>query len=93
MFSDGYSTPGGYLSKAVRPFALAKVMSIAQMMKAEFPDQDKSLSGIGGVETGNHAAEFILLGASTVQVSIQTHFPSNTCRSSFLAHNSLQCGF
>lgn len=65
---EGYSTPGGYSSKAVRPIALAKVMSIAQMMKAEFPGQGKSLSGIGGVETGNHAAEFILLGASTVQV-------------------------
>lgn len=65
---EGYSTPGGYSCKAVRPIALAKVMSIAQMMKAEFPGQGKSLSGIGGVETGNHAAEFILLGASTVQV-------------------------
>lgn len=65
---EGYSTPGGYSSKAVRPIALAKVMSIAQMMKAEFPGQNKSLSGIGGIETGDHAAEFILLGADTVQV-------------------------
>lgn len=67
--ANRYSTPGGYSSKAVRPIALAKVMSIAQMMRAEFPGQDKSLSGIGGVETGSHAAEFILLGANTVQVS------------------------
>ncbi|KAJ7514397.1 hypothetical protein O6H91_23G042500 [Diphasiastrum complanatum] len=65
---EGYSTPGGYSSKAVRPIALAKVMSIAQMMKSEFPGQDLSLSGIGGIETGDHAAEFILLGANTVQV-------------------------
>ncbi|KAH9539845.1 hypothetical protein CY35_15G078400 [Sphagnum magellanicum] len=66
---EGYSTPGGYSSKAVRPIALAKVMSIAQMMKAEFPSSSNlSLSGIGGVETGNDAAEFILLGANTVQV-------------------------
>jgi dihydropyrimidine dehydrogenase (NADP+)/dihydropyrimidine dehydrogenase (NAD+) subunit PreA len=28
----------------------------------------KTLSGIGGVETGDDAAQFILLGASTVQV-------------------------
>lgn len=69
--SNRYSTPGGYSSKAVRPIALAKVMSIAQMMRAEFPGQDKSLSGIGGVETGSHAAEFILLGANTVQVSVR----------------------
>lgn len=62
-----YSTPGGYSSKAVRPIALAKVMNIAKMMKSEF-SEDRSLSGIGGVETGGDAAEFILLGADTVQV-------------------------
>lgn len=38
------------------------------MMKAEFNDGDYSLSGIGGVEAGGDAAEFILLGANTVQV-------------------------
>ncbi|XP_062159509.1 dihydropyrimidine dehydrogenase (NADP(+)), chloroplastic [Alnus glutinosa] len=65
---EGYSTPGGYSSKAVHPIALAKVMSIAKMMKSEFGDKDFSLSGIGGVETGGDAAEFILLGADTVQV-------------------------
>eukprot|EP00250_Pteridium_aquilinum_P006913 c16741_g1_i1 orf=199-1488(+) len=65
---EGYSTPGGYSSKAVRPIALAKVMAIGQMMKKEFSGQDRSLSGIGGVETGYHAAEFLLLGANTVQV-------------------------
>jgi len=65
---EGYSTPGGYSCKAVHPIALARVMSIAKMMKSEFNDKDYSLSGIGGVETGADAAEFILLGANTVQV-------------------------
>ncbi|KAL1566456.1 Dihydropyrimidine dehydrogenase [NADP(+)] [Salvia divinorum] len=65
---EGYSTPGGYSAKAVHPIALAKVMSIAQMMKKEFAGKDLSLSAIGGVEKGNDAAEFILLGANTVQV-------------------------
>ncbi|KAE8658619.1 Dihydropyrimidine dehydrogenase (NADP(+)) [Hibiscus syriacus] len=65
---EGYSTPGGYSCKAVHPIALAKVMNIAQMMKSEFNMKDYSLSGIGGVETGGDAAEFILLGANTVQV-------------------------
>ncbi|RID63399.1 hypothetical protein BRARA_E02410 [Brassica rapa] len=65
---EGYSTPGGYSYKAVRPIALAKVMNIAQMMKSEFGGKDYSLSGIGGVETGYDAAEFILLGSNTVQV-------------------------
>ncbi len=68
-----YSIPGGYSSKAIRPIALGKVMSIAQMMKTEFPGSDFSLSGVGGVETGNDAAEFILLGANTVQVMLQLH--------------------
>ncbi|KAL6181407.1 hypothetical protein ACLB2K_048062 [Fragaria x ananassa] len=65
---EGYSTPGGYSSKAVHPIALAKVMSIAKMMRSEFGDKDLSLSGIGGVESGGDAAEFILLGANSVQV-------------------------
>ncbi len=41
-------------------------MEIAQLIKKEFPD--RTLSGIGGVETGGDAAQFILLGADTVQV-------------------------
>ena len=44
-----------------------QVMSISQMMRSEFGG-DRSLSGIGGVETGRDAAEFLLLGAQTVQV-------------------------
>ncbi|KAG6518506.1 dihydropyrimidine dehydrogenase (NADP(+)), chloroplastic-like [Zingiber officinale] len=65
---EGYSTPGGYSAKAVHPIALGKVMQIAKMMQSDFPNGDFSLSGIGGVETGGDAAEFILLGANTVQV-------------------------
>src|SRR3954462_2967623 len=63
---EGYTTPGGYSSKAVKPIALRMVMEIAQVIRSEFPG--RSLSAIGGVETGNDAAEFILLGADTVQV-------------------------
>ncbi|MBM3875341.1 MAG: NAD-dependent dihydropyrimidine dehydrogenase subunit PreA [Verrucomicrobia bacterium] len=63
---EGYTTPGGYSSKAVRPIALRMVMEIALMIRREFPG--RSLSAIGGVESGNDAAQFILLGADTVQV-------------------------
>jgi dihydropyrimidine dehydrogenase (NADP+)/dihydropyrimidine dehydrogenase (NAD+) subunit PreA len=63
---EGYTTPGGYSSKAVKPIALRMVMEIAQVIRKEFPG--RSLSAIGGAETGNDAAEFILLGADTVQV-------------------------
>lgn len=66
---EGYSTPGGYSGKAVRPIALRMVMELAAMMHAEqggFPG--RSISAIGGVESGEDATQFILLGASTVQV-------------------------
>ena len=63
---EGYTTPGGYSSKAVKPIALRMVMEIAQLIKKDFPG--RSLSGIGGVETGADAAQFILLGSDTVQV-------------------------
>src|ERR1051325_10405075 len=63
---EGYTTPGGYSSKAVRPIALRMVMEIATMIRAEFPG--RSLSGLGGIESGEDAAQFILLGSDTVQV-------------------------
>src|SRR6516165_1085461 len=61
---EGYTTPGGYSCKAVRPIALRMVMECARMMRKEFPKA--TISGIGGVETGEAAAQFILLGAHTV---------------------------
>jgi dihydropyrimidine dehydrogenase (NADP+)/dihydropyrimidine dehydrogenase (NAD+) subunit PreA len=63
---EGYTTPGGYSCKAVLPIALRMCMEIAQVIAKEFPG--KTLSGIGGIETGNDAAQFILLGSDTVQV-------------------------
>ncbi len=63
---EGYTTPGGYSCKAVKPIALRMNMEVATMIRKEFPHA--TLSGIGGIETGEDAAEFILLGADTVQV-------------------------
>ena len=63
---EGYTTPGGYSCQAVRPIALRMCMEIAQVIRDEFPD--RTLSGIGGIETGGDAAQFILLGSDTVQV-------------------------
>ena len=42
------------------------VMEVASMVRSEFPD--RTISGIGGIETGEDAAQFILLGADTIQV-------------------------
>lgn len=44
-------------------------MKIGQIIRDEF-DGKKDLSGIGGVESGRDAAEFLLLGANTVQVGL-----------------------
>src|ERR1700744_6023072 len=63
---EGFTTPGGYSCKAVKPIALRMVMEVAQVIRSEFPG--RSLSGLGGIESGNDAAEFILLGSDTVQV-------------------------
>ncbi len=63
---EGHSTPGGYSSQAIFPIALRMAMEIATVIRDEFPG--RSLSGIGGIETGADAAQFILLGANTVQV-------------------------
>jgi dihydroorotate dehydrogenase subfamily 1 len=63
---EGYTVPGGYSCTAVRPIALRMVKECAEAIRDRFPG--RSLSGIGGVESGNDAAQFILLGADTVQV-------------------------
>ncbi len=63
---EGYTTPGGYSSRAVKPIALRMCMEIASLIRDEFPN--RTLSGLGGIETGEDAAQFILLGADTVQV-------------------------
>ena len=63
---EGYSTPGGYSSQAIKPIALRMCMEIATVIRDEFPT--RSLSGVGGIETGSDAAQFLLLGCDTVQV-------------------------
>ena len=59
---EGYTVPGGYSGQAVRPIALRHVMEVARAHPGV------ALSGMGGIETGGHAVQFMLLGASTVQV-------------------------
>ncbi|MBK7539458.1 MAG: NAD-dependent dihydropyrimidine dehydrogenase subunit PreA [Myxococcales bacterium] len=59
---EGYSVPGGYSGQAVRPIALRQIMEVARA------NPGVEISGLGGIETGYDAAQFFLLGASTVQV-------------------------
>ena len=60
---EGHTVPGGYSSQAVRPIALRMVSQLALGLP-----QDVSISGIGGIECSHDAIEFLLLGASTVQL-------------------------
>ncbi|MDB5328058.1 MAG: dihydropyrimidine dehydrogenase chloroplastic [Phycisphaerales bacterium] len=63
---EGYTVPGGYSCMAVKPIALRMVKEIAETIRDKYPG--RSLSAIGGIETGKDAAQFILLGGDTVQV-------------------------
>jgi dihydroorotate dehydrogenase subfamily 1 len=63
---EGYTVPGGYSCIAVRPIALRMVKECAEVIRDRFPG--RSLSAIGGIESGADAAQFILLGGDTVQV-------------------------
>lgn len=56
------SSHSGYCGPAIKPIALYQVARVAKS-GANLP-----ISGIGGIETWRDAAEFILLGASTVQI-------------------------
>ncbi len=60
---DGKSSHGGYCGPAVKPIALNMVSDCARDPEVGIP-----ISGIGGVETWRDAAEFLLLGATNVQV-------------------------
>lgn len=62
----GRSTHGGYAGPAVKPIALhmlAEVMSDPTVRSSGVP-----VSGIGGITTWRDAAEFLLLGATSLQV-------------------------
>ena len=60
---NGFGTHGGYCGPAVKPIAMHMVNSLATDPELGLP-----ISGIGGIATWRDALEFILLGATTVQV-------------------------
>ena len=61
---DGKGTHGGYCGPAVKPIALAMVAEIAR----DVLTRGRPISAIGGIGTWRDAAEFIALGAGSVQV-------------------------
>jgi dihydropyrimidine dehydrogenase (NAD+) subunit PreA len=60
----GASSHGGYCGPAVKPIALHMVSALASHPEFHLP-----ISGIGGITQWQDAVEFLLLGASTVQVA------------------------
>jgi len=61
---DGKGTHGGYCGPAVKPIALNMVAEIAR----DAATKGLPISGIGGISTWRDAAEFMVLGAGSVQV-------------------------
>jgi dihydropyrimidine dehydrogenase (NAD+) subunit PreA len=61
---DGKGTNGGYCGPAVKPIALNMVRQLGQNPKIS----GTPISGIGGIETWRDVVEYILLGATSVQV-------------------------
>lgn len=61
----GKSAFGGYSGNAVRPIALRFIAELGKNEKLG----GTHISGMGGIETWQHAAEFLLLGATSLQVT------------------------
>ncbi len=59
----GYGSHGGYCGPAVKPIALHMVSQIATDPEISLP-----ISGIGGIRRWEDAVEFIVLGATSLQV-------------------------
>ncbi|MDD2200586.1 MAG: NAD-dependent dihydropyrimidine dehydrogenase subunit PreA, partial [Bacteroidales bacterium] len=60
----GKGSVSGYSGPAVKPIGLRYVSDLARNKDLQLP-----ISGIGGIETWIDALEYILLGASTIQVT------------------------
>jgi len=59
----GFGSHGGYCGPAVKPIALHMISQIATDPQIGLP-----ISGIGGIRKWDDCAEFLLLGATTLQV-------------------------
>lgn len=57
----GYSSYGGYTGRAIKPIALRCVADVARAVQIP-------ISGVGGIYTWRDALEFLLMGATTLQV-------------------------
>ena len=68
------TTFGGLSGPAIKPIALRMVYQVHRAMP------DVPISGIGGIATGEDVVEFLLAGASTVQVGTQSFAEPHAAR-------------
>ena len=63
---EGFSEPGGYSCIAIRPIALRMVYEVARAVTIP-------VIGLGGIVTPEDVVEFMLAGASAVQVGTASY--------------------
>ena len=61
----GHGT-GGLSGPAIKPVALRMVYEVARELRSSYPDVP--IIGIGGISTANDALEFLMVGASAIQI-------------------------
>ncbi|HLG19056.1 MAG TPA: dihydroorotate dehydrogenase [Bdellovibrionota bacterium] len=66
------SVTGGLSGPAIKPVALAHIYEVAKSF-------DIPIVGIGGIASGRDALEFMVVGASAVQIGTQNFVRSNAC--------------
>lgn len=66
-----HTVTGGYSGPAIKPVALAKVLEVVG--KVEIP-----IIGIGGIVTAEDALEFIITGASAIQIGTANYIDPST---------------
>ena len=62
---NGKSSVSGYSGKAIKPIALRFINDLSRCKELK----NIPITGIGGIETWEDAVEFLLLGASNVQIT------------------------
>lgn len=78
------STYGGISGGYIRPLGLASVATISQTV-------DIPICGIGGISSGKHALEYMMLGASAVQIGTSMMIEGETAVSRILGEMQQWC--
>ncbi|MEW5734644.1 MAG: dihydroorotate dehydrogenase [Thermodesulfobacteriota bacterium] len=86
---------GGLSGPAIKPVGLRMVREAALALKKEMPEKNVPVIGIGGIVTAEDALEYLLVGASAVQVGTASFVDPLAARSvlegieAFFAENKI----